>query len=74
MKVIRDLLGSADLLSVETEINKTTQAVGILLRAAMTLNVEATMRIDENTNGHPCFPDREQGTTYHTQQSWKEKG
>ena len=63
---------NSDLWAVEDKILKTSLSVKSLLLAAGNLNVSATPDID--ADGKPVFPPRDSGRSYHTPQSWRDKG
>ncbi len=63
---------NSDLWAVEDKILKTSLSVKSLLLAAGNLNVSATPDID--ADGKPVFPPRDSGPSYHTPQSWRDKG
>jgi hypothetical protein len=70
---------SSDLLSVEDiaqdKWTKKKVSVESLLPATLNLNGQApVVSVVLDGDGFPCFPSREAGTTYHTQQTWRDMG
>ena len=59
---------------MEDKFNKKNVSVLPLVHAAMNLNLNLEADCELDGDGLPVLPQRERGTIYHTQESWKDKG